>query len=125
MKERNLAGRIASIFIESKLTLLLIIAAIALGALSLTEIPREEEPQITVPMIDIFTAMPGGSAKEVEERISTPLERLLRSDTGVEYVYSTSQPGLSLVTVRFRVGEKEDEAIVQTYKQIDGNVDAL
>lgn len=125
MKERNLAGRIASIFIESKLTLLLIIAAIALGGLSLTEIPREEEPQITVPMIDIVTAMPGAAAKEVEERISTPMERLLKNNTGVEYLYSTSQPGMSLVTVRFKVGEKEDDAIVQTYKQLDGAADLL
>ncbi len=125
MKERNIAGRIASFFIESKLTLLLIIAAIAVGGLSLLKIPREEEPQITVPMIDIFTAMPGASAKEVEERVSTPLERILRNNAGVEYMYSTSQPGLSLVTVRFRVGEQEDQAIVQTYKQIDGAADAL
>jgi len=123
--ERSLAGRIAAFFIESKLTLLFIFAAVAIGGLSLTEIPREEEPQITVPMIDIFTEMPGASAKEVEERISTPLERILRSNTGVEYTYSTSQPGMSLVTARFRVGEKEDEAIVQTYKQIDGHADAL
>ena len=125
MKKRNLAGRIAAAFIESKLTLLLIISAIALGGLSLTEIPREEEPQIVVPMIDIFTAMPGASAKEVEERVSTPLERILRNNSGVEYIYSTSQPGLSLVTVRFRVGEKEDDAIVQTYKQMDGAREAL
>lgn len=125
MKTRNIAGHIASAFIESKLTLLLIIAAIALGGLSLTEIPREEEPQIVVPMIDIFTAMPGASAQEVEERVSTPLERILRNNSGVEYIYSTSQPGLSLVTVRFRVGEKEDDAIVQTYKQMDGARDAL
>ncbi|MES2393461.1 MAG: efflux RND transporter permease subunit [Acidobacteriota bacterium] len=125
MKERNIAGRIAGVFIESKLTLLLIIAAVAVGGLSLTEIPREEEPQITVPMIDVFTAMPGASAKEVEERVTTPLERILRNNTGVEYIYSTSQPGMSLVTVRFRVGENEDAAIVQTNKQIDGAADSL
>ncbi|HEX2917197.1 MAG TPA: efflux RND transporter permease subunit [Edaphobacter sp.] len=125
MTQRNFAGRIAAFFIESKLTLLFIIAAIALGGLSLMNIPREEEPQITVPMIDIFTAMPGASAKEVEERVSTPLERVLRNVAAVEYTYSTSQPGMSLVTVRFRVGANEDDAIVQTYKQLDANVGAL
>ena len=125
MRDRNFAGRVAGLFIESKLTLLIVIAAIALGGLSLMNIPREEEPQIVVPMIDIFTAMPGASAKEVAERVSTPMERLLRNNSGVEYIYSTSQPGLSLVTVRFRVGEKEDEAIVQTYKQLDGAADVL
>ena len=125
MRERNIAGRIASAFIESKLTLLLVVAAIALGGLSLTEIPREEEPQIAVPMIDIFTTMPGASAKEVEERVTTPLEHILRNNSGVEYIYSTSQPGMSLVTVRFRVGEREDDAIVQTDKQIAGAANTL
>lgn len=125
MTQRNFAGRIAAFFIESKLTLLFIIAAVALGGLSLLNIAREEEPQITVPMIDIFTAMPGASAKEVEERVSTPLERVLRNVAAVEYTYSTSQPGMSMVTVRFRVGAKEDDAIVQTYKQLDAHVEAL
>lgn len=125
MTQRNFAGRIAAFFIESKLTLLFIIAAVALGGLSLLNIAREEEPQITVPMIDIFTAMPGASAKEVEERVSTPLERVLRNVAAVEYTYSTSQPGMSLVTVRFRVGAKEDDAIVQAYKQLDAHVEAL
>ncbi|HWB32645.1 MAG TPA: efflux RND transporter permease subunit [Acidobacteriaceae bacterium] len=125
MKERNIAGRTAALFIESKLTFLFVLAAVVLGGLSLTEIPREEEPQIVVPMIDILTAMPGASAKEIEQRISTPLERILSNNSGVDYVYSTSQAGTSLVTVRFRVGEKEDDAIIQTYKQIDGNLDIL
>ncbi len=125
MREREIAGRIAAFFIESKLTLLLVIAAIILGGLSLSQIPREEDPQIKVPMIDVFTIMPGASAKEVEERISTPLERILRNISGVEYIYSSSQPGMSMVTVRFRVGEKENDAIVQTYKQMQGAMDQI
>ncbi len=123
--KRSVAGSVAAFFVESKLTLLLVLAAAALGGLSLTEIPREEEPQITVPMIDIFTSLPGASASEIENRLSTPLERILRNSKGVEYLYSTSQPGTSLVTIRFRVGEEEDQAITQTEKQLDGAADQL
>ncbi len=110
-------GTIAHPFIRSKLTLLLVIAALAVGAFSILEIAREEEPQIVVPMIDVFVQMPGASAKEVEERISAPLELLIRDIPGVEYVYSASQPGAGMVTARFYVGQKEDDAIVQTFQE--------
>ena len=106
MSKLGIAGTIAQSFIRSKLTPLLVIAAFALGAFTLLEIPREEEPQIIVPMIDIFVQFPGASAKEVEERVSAPVEQMLRDIPGVEYVYSTSQPGMSMVTARFYVGQK-------------------
>ncbi len=125
MSKLGIAGTIAHTFIRSKLTLLLVIAALALGAFSIVEIAREEEPQIVVPMIDVFVQMPGASAKEVEERVSTPLELLIRDIPGVEYVYSTSQPGVGMVTARFYVGQKEDDAIVQTYKKLNGAADAM
>ena len=125
MKHLGIAGAIARTFIESKLTLLLVIAAIVVGVFSIAEIPREEEPQIIVPMIDIFVQMPGASAQEVQQRVSEPLEERLRDIAGVEYVYSTSQPGVAMVTARFLVGEKEDEAIVQTYKKLNGAADAM
>ncbi len=121
----GIAGSIARMFIHSKLTPLFIVAAFALGAASLWKIPREEDPQIIVPMIDIFVPMPGASAKEVEDRVSTPVERLIRNIPGIEYVYSTSQPGMSMVTARFYVGEKEDHAVVQTYKELNGNLDKM
>jgi multidrug efflux pump subunit AcrB len=97
----GIAGAIAHTFIRSKLTLLWVIGALAAGAFSILEIPREEEPQIVVPMIDVFVQMPGAPAKEVEERVSTPLELMIRDIPGVEYVYSTSQPGVGMVTARF------------------------
>lgn len=125
MSKRGIAGNIARVFIRSKLTPLFVIAAFALGAVTLLEIPREEDPQIVVPMIDIFVPLQGASAQEVEERVSAPLERVLRNISGVEYVYSTSQAGMGLVTVRFRVGEPEDRAIVQTYKELNGNLDKM
>src|SRR5512143_2064042 len=88
------AGRLAKMFIHSKLTPLLLIASIAIGAFAVWKLPREEEPQIIVPMSDVFVAMPGASAKEVEQRVTKPLERLLWEIPGVEYLYSTSSPGL-------------------------------
>src|SRR5512136_1434150 len=90
------AGKIARVFIHSKLTPLIIVASILLGIGAVLMLPREEEPQIVVPMMDIFVQMPGASAKEVEERVTKPMEKLLWEIPGVEYIYSTSSPGHSL-----------------------------
>src|ERR1700739_3602725 len=114
----RLAGRVARVFIDSKLTPLVIVAALLLGAFSILETPREEEPQIVVPMLDVFVQMPGASPEEVSQRVSLPMEKLLREVPGVEYVYSISQPGLSMVIVRFYVGTKEEDAIIQTYNKL-------
>jgi multidrug efflux pump subunit AcrB len=80
----RLAGRIANTFIASKLTPLVIIAALLLGAFSILQTPREEEPQIVVPMLDVFVQMPGASSDEVAQRVSLPMERLLREVPGFE-----------------------------------------
>ena len=119
------AGRVAHIFIQSKLTPLAIGAALLLGAFSVLQTPREEEPQIVVPMLDVFVQMPGASAEEVAQRATVPVERLLREVPGVEYIYSISRPGLSLVIVRFYVGTKEEDAIVKTYNKLDSNFDHI
>jgi multidrug efflux pump subunit AcrB len=119
------AGKIARYFIDSKLTPLVIIASILLGLAAVIALPREEEPQIIVPMIDVFVQMPGASAKEVEERVTTPMEKLLWEIPGVEYVYSTSSPGMSLVVVRFYVGENEEEAIVRLQSKLSANFDRI
>src|ERR1700741_3487699 len=84
----RLAGRIAHGFIDSKLTPLVILAALILGAFSILETPREEEPQIVVPMLDVFVQMPGASPEEISQRVSLPMEKLVRDVPGVEYVYS-------------------------------------
>jgi multidrug efflux pump subunit AcrB len=97
----RLAGRIAYGFIDSKLTPVVIVAALLLGAFSIFETPREEEPQIVVPMLDVFVQMPGASPEEISQRVSLPMERLLREVPGVEYVYSISQPGMSMLIVRY------------------------
>jgi len=121
----RLAGRIAHIFIQSKLTPLFIVAALLVGAFSILKTPREEEPQIVVPMLDVFVQMPGASAEEVAQRASVPMEKLLREVPGVEYIYSISHPGLSMVIVRFYVGTKEEDAIVQTYNKLYSNFDRI
>ncbi|MCJ7687108.1 MAG: efflux RND transporter permease subunit, partial [Desulfobacteraceae bacterium] len=84
------AGKIARFFIDSKLTPITIIASILLGMAALYALPREEEPQIIVPMIDVFVRMPGASPEEVEQRVAKPMEKLLWEIPGVEYVYSQS-----------------------------------
>jgi len=122
---RGTAGRIAQAFIDSPLTPLVIVGALLLGLFSIWQTPREEEPQIVVPMLDVFVSMPGASAQEVEQRVTIPMERLLNEVPGVEYLYSTSQPGGALVIVRFYVGLKEEDAIVRTYNKLYANFDRI
>ena len=123
--KRGLAGKIAHAFITSPLTPLVIVAALLLGVFSIWQTPREEEPQIVVPILDVFVNMPGASAAEVEQRVTIPMERLLQEIPGVEYLYSTSQPGGALVIVRFYVGIKEEDAIVRTYNKLYANFDRI
>jgi multidrug efflux pump subunit AcrB len=126
VKEKlGLAGKIAHAFINSKLTPLIIAASILLGLGAVLMLPREEEPQIIVPMIDIFVQMPGASAKEVEERVTRPMEQLLWEIPGVEYVYSTSSPGYAMAIVRFKVGEDEEKSIVRLNQKMFANFDLI
>jgi multidrug efflux pump subunit AcrB len=120
----GVAGRLAAAFIESKLTPLLVAFALALGALAVFVTPREEEPQIKVPMIDVFAQLPGRSTVEVERQAAAPLEKAFWSIPGVEYVYSTSSPGSVLLIVRFRVGEDPDRALVRVRGKLDALADA-
>ncbi len=121
----GLVGRIAKQFIDSKLTPQIIIVALLLGLGATFILPREEEPQITVPMADVFVQMPGASAKEVEQRVTFPVEKLIKELPGVEYVYSTSRTGSSVVMARFFVGQKTEDAIVQLYSKLYANADKI
>src|SRR3974390_391494 len=121
----RVAGQVAHGFIDSKLTPLVIVAALLLGAFAILQTPREEEPQIVVPMLDVFVQMPGSSSQEVAQRVSLPMEKLLREVPGVEYIYSISHPGMSMVIVRFYVGTKEEDAIIQTYNKLYSNFDRI
>ncbi|MDP3479895.1 MAG: efflux RND transporter permease subunit, partial [Desulfoprunum sp.] len=126
-KEHNpgFAGRLASIFINSKLTPLGIVASLLLGIMAIVMLPREEEPQIKVPMIDVMVAMPGATPKEVQERLTVPMEKLLYELPGVEYIYSTSMAGESLLVVRFYVGEDLETAIVRLNQKLATNFDRI
>ena len=119
------AGRIARMFVDSKLTPLLIVASVLLGLASVILLPREEEPQIKVPMIDVMVSMPGAGAREVSERVTRPMEQLLWEIPGVEYVYSTSRPGESLVIVRFKVGSDLENSLVKLNQKLMTNFDRI
>jgi multidrug efflux pump subunit AcrB len=121
----GISGRIAKSFIKSRLTPLIVIASLVLGTFAILVTPREEEPQIVVPMIDVFVAYPGATPKEVEERVTKPVEKLLWEIKGVEYVYSTSSPGMSLTIVRFYVGEKTEDSIVKVYNKLMSHFDII
>ncbi len=121
----GIAGRFARSWINSKLTPLFIAASLALGAFAVWRLPREEEPQIKVPMLDVFVAMPGASAKEVEERVTKPMEKLIWEIPGVEYIYSTSSPGMAMAIVRFYVGEDEEDSIVKLNQKMYANFDLI
>lgn len=124
-KRLGLAGRIASYFIDSKLTVLIIIASVVLGLFAIIVTPREEEPQIIVPMIDVFVQMPGASSKEIEQRVSFPMEKLLNEIPGVEYIYTTSSPGVSMAIVRFYVGQDLEDSILKVYNKLYSNFDKI
>jgi len=119
------AGRFAEAWIASKLTPLIIVSALLLGGFAVWKLPREEEPQIIVPMIDVFVQMPGASAHEVEERVTKPMEKLLWEIPGVEYIYSTSSPGMSLAIVRFYVGQDEEKSVVRLNQKLAANFDII
>ncbi len=124
-RKLGFAGRIAHYFINSKLTPLIMVFSILLGAFAVLQTPREEEPQIIVPMMDVFVEMPGSTAQEVEQRVTTPMEKLIWEIPGVEYIYSTTRPGLSMAIVRFKVGEKEEDSIIKLYNKLYSHFDLI
>ena len=119
----GIAGKVAQGFIDSKLTPLLMIVFLALGFYGTYLTPSEEEPQIDVPMADIFVGYPGATPAEVEKRISIPMEKMLSNIEGVEYVYSTSMPDQAMVSARFYVGEDVERSLVRLYNEIMKNMD--
>lgn len=125
MNNLGFAGKIARAFINSKLTPLIVGASLLLGLYSVLATPREEEPQIVVPMVDVYLPMPGASPKEVEQRLVSPIEKRLWEIKGVEYLYSASRPGMGIVTVRFLVGENMEASLVKLYNKVMSSRDLL
>lgn len=124
-EKQNFASKMASAFITSKITPLLIIATLFIGIAAVVMTPKEEEPQITVPMIDIIVPYPGADAKNVEKTITEPLEEIIWEIPGVEYVYSTASNDVGVVIVRFKVGMNEEESITNLKMKIDSNMDRM
>jgi multidrug efflux pump subunit AcrB len=120
----GISGRIAQAFLRSKLTPLVTIAALAVGLLSIAAIPREEEPQISVPMIDVFAALPGASPKETENLLARPIEQRMREIPGVDHVYTVSGDGSAMITVRFKVGEDQERSVTKVHAKLAGSMDA-
>ena len=121
----GLAGKIARGFLTSKLTVLLMIIFMIVGVYSSFLIPREEEPQIDVPMADIFVGYPGASPKEVESRVVKPLEKIISNIKGVEYVYATAMQDQAMVIVQFYVGEDIERSFVKLYNEISKHMDLM
>jgi multidrug efflux pump subunit AcrB len=123
--ENGFSGNIAKAFLQSKLTILLMFAFLLIGAYSTYLIPREEEPQIQVPMADIFIGYPGAEPKDVETKVAAPLEKMISNVKGVEYVYSTSMKGQAMIIVQFYVGENVENSLVKLYSELMKNMDKM
>ena len=121
----GLAGRVAAGFLRSKLTPLIVLASLLLGLAAVALTPREEEPQIVVPMVDVIVAYPGAAPREVEAQLTTPLERRLWGISGVEYLYSTSLPSAALLTVRFKVGEPLEPSLAKVHQELMAHPELL
>ncbi|MEA3275302.1 MAG: efflux RND transporter permease subunit [Pseudomonadota bacterium] len=121
----GLAGRIARAFINTPVTPMLLIGALFIGLIGLFFTPRQEDPQISVPMIDIFVQYPGASAKQVESLVTEPLERIMKEIPGVRHVYSATLRGAAIVTVRFYVGEEMGASIVKVHDKLQSNLDKM
>jgi len=125
VEKAGFAGRIAAYFINSRLTLLIVIFSMLLGLMAISMLPREEEPQIKVPMIDVMVSMPGATPAEIEQQVTIPMEKLLYEMSGVEYIYSTSMAGQGMLIVRFYVGENLESAIVRLNQKLATNFDRI
>ncbi|HET6437330.1 MAG TPA: efflux RND transporter permease subunit [Anaeromyxobacter sp.] len=121
----GLAGRVARPFLRSKLTPVIVLASMLLGVLAVVLTPREEEPQIVVPMVDVMVPMPGASPAEVESQLVTPLERRLWGIPGVEYLYSSSRTGVGFVTVRFKVNEPLEPSLVKVHQELGAHPELM
>ncbi len=124
-EDMGFAGNLARQFLRSPLTLLLLILLLAAGVLGMIVTPREENPQISVPMVDIFVSYPGNSPQEVARMVTDPLQRIMSEIAGVKHVYSYSARGQSMVVVRFKVGEKLGPSLVKVYRKLASNMDKI
>jgi multidrug efflux pump subunit AcrB len=123
--EKGIIHRIVETFLSSQLSVILVGISLCLGVFSIYITPKEEEPQIVVPMADVFVTAPGASPEEIEKLVTTPLEQILWEIDGVEYVYSTSMRESAVVTARFFVGEDRENSILKLHNKIQMNLDRV
>ncbi|MGF1642181.1 MAG: efflux RND transporter permease subunit, partial [Thiotrichales bacterium] len=121
----GIAGAMTRGFITSPITPLLLVGFLFLGLFGLIATPRQEDPQISVPMVDIFVSFPGASAEQVSNQVAVPLEQLMTEIKGVEHVYSASMRDQALVTVQFVVGEQMEPSLVKLYDKLSSNMDRI
>ena len=125
LDSQSVMTRLVELFLRGDVTILFVVVSLLLGAVAVVLTPREEEPQIVVPLADVFVSAPGLSAEEVEQQVTRHLEKLLYQIDGVEYIYSMSRPGQSVVTVRFYVSEDREDSLVKLYNKIQSNTDQI
>lgn len=123
--QHRFTDKIIKVFLDSNLSIVLILISIIIGMIAIFFTPREEDPQIIVPLADVYVSFPGHTAAEVEQLVSTPLEKILYQIDGVEYVYSMSRENQAIITVRYYVGEDRERSLVKLYKKIDENLDIV
>lgn len=123
--QHDVLSSIVSVFLRSNLSVMLIIFSLVVGAAALAVTPREEDPQIVVPLADVYVDFPGHTAHEVEQLVATPLERILYQIDGVEYVYSMSRENQAIITVRFYVGQDRERSLVKLFKKLNENLDTV
>ena len=121
----NSAGRLANLFVTSKLTILFMLACILLGLLAVTLTPREENPQIVVPGAQVWVTLPGASAEEVEELVIRPLEGIVKQIAGIDHTYATAVNSMGVLMVQFKVGEDKEKSLVKLYDRVLGQRDRL
>src|SRR3990172_6787037 len=119
----GISGLLTRYFIQSPLTPLVLLTGLALGFISLAALPREEEPQISVPMVDIFVSADGLKAEDAVKLVTEPLETIVKAINGVEHVYSNTVDDRVLVTARFLVGTRSDDAILRVHEKVRANID--
>ena len=123
--EHTITGRMAALFIDSKLTVIVMIAALLFGIWAILTTPREENPQITMPAAAVIAVMPGAEPAEVEAKVVRPLEAIINQVSGVDHVWATARDSGALVTVQFKVGENKEASLVKLADRVMGGRDAL
>ena len=125
MNKLGISGLTAKAFLTTQITPLLALVGILIGLFAVMVTPREEDPQINVTFANVFIPFPGATASQIEQQVTTPAEQVLSEIVGIEHVYSSSMPGMAVLTIRYKVGENSTDAIVRLYNKIFSNEDWL